>query len=220
MSFLTEREGSLGELYFRKVFTSPFYFRGYRRFYPLHPFYTPGAIRYLSKRVKHDSNIFEWGAGVSTLWFAQHGSNVIAVEHNENWFKYINQQLKKRGINNSKVVFLPENAQGFSYPWKIDWKFYPILGSEPKNPGLKNYIFDINKYPDAFFDIIVIDGRERLPCLFHARDKLKQTGILVFDDSARPRYKKCFTILKDWYFKQYNFGLKQTTIFARNKNSL
>ena len=85
---------------------------------------------------------------------------------------------------------------------------------------MKNYIFAIDTYANSSFDIIVIDGRERLPCLLHAVDKLKNDGILVFDDSARPRYKECFNILEGWYFKQFDFGLKQTTIFARNKNSL
>jgi hypothetical protein len=39
-------------------------------------------------------------------------------------------------------------------------------------------------------------------------------------DSARPRYEKCFTILKDWEYIKFNFGLKQTAIFARNRDDL
>lgn len=220
MSWKTEREGSLVDLYARRVFTSLFYFRGYRKLFPSYPYYTPGAIRYISTRINQDTRVFEWGAGMSTIWYAQNASKCIAIEHDKNWYIRIKNELVNRKITNSEILFIPEKTGDIKYSWHTEWKHYPLLGRTPVNPGLKDYIFAIDSYPDRYFDIIVVDGRERLPCLLHAMDKLRENGILIFDDSARPRYKKCFEILEKWHCLRFNFGLKQTAIFARDKNRL
>ena len=220
MSADQERSGNWIELYIRKLVTSLFYFRGYRVLFPSNPFYTPGAVRYISKYLNPEMKLFEWGAGISSVWYARRIGEYIAVEHNEQWFNRVQISLRNKGLSSAKLLFAPEKQTGRKYGWQNEWRYYDQINECPQNTELKDYIFSIDAYPDAYFDVIVIDGRERIPCLLHARDKLNQHGILIFDDSARPRYNKCFTILKDWEFIQFDFGLKQTTIFARNRDDL
>ena len=78
----------------------------------------------------------------------------------------------------------------------------------------------INKYPDQQFDVILIDGRERVGCFSNSIDKLKKGGIIVLDDSFRIRYTPIFNILnsnmfKKWKIIRYNYGYLQTTTFVK-----
>ena len=41
-------------------------------------------------------------------------------------------------------------------------------------------------------DVIAVDGRDRVNCVKHAMPKLKPGGVLVLDDSHRPRYREAF----------------------------
>jgi hypothetical protein len=199
MSWKTEREGSLPDLFVRHIFTSLFYFRGYRILFPSYPYYTPGAIHYISTQISPDMRVLECGAGMSTIWYAKHVSECITIEHDKNWHNKIKNELVNRNITNSEIIFLPEKTGDVKYSWNTEWKHCAVLGRAPVNPGLKDYIFAIDSYPDRYFDIIVIDGMERLPCLLHALDKLHESGILLCDDSTRPRYKKCYEILEKWH---------------------
>lgn len=46
------------------------------------PWFTYKAIEWLDQNIKPDWNIFEWGAGGSTVYFKERSSNVISIEHN------------------------------------------------------------------------------------------------------------------------------------------
>lgn len=220
MSLRQERSVNWLELYSRKLVTSVLYFRGYRILYPSNPLYAPGAVRYLSKFLNPEMKLFEWGAGISSVWYAKRITEYVAVEHDEQWFKRIQKSLRDQHLLTAKLLYTPEKDSNDIFSWQSDWRYYDLIKECPGNPNLKDYIFSIDTYPDAYFDIIVIDGRERIPCLLHAREKLNHHGIIIFDDSARPRYEKCFTILKDWEYIKFDFGLKQTAIFARNRDDL
>jgi predicted O-methyltransferase YrrM len=39
------------------------------------------------------------------------------------------------------------------------------------------------------FDLVVVDGRARQSCLTHALPRLRGDGLVVFDNSARRRYR-------------------------------
>ena len=39
------------------------------------------------------------------------------------------------------------------------------------------------------FDLVVVDGRARVACLQHAAKRLAPGGIVLFDDTQRPRYR-------------------------------
>jgi hypothetical protein len=50
------------------------------------------------------------------------------------------------------------------------------------------YVTAIDQYPDAHFDIVVVDGRARPACMRHAITKVKKSGLLVLDNSERRYY--------------------------------
>ena len=79
---------------------------------------------------------------------------------------------------------------------------------------------------DKKFDIIVIDGRERIKCTKNAVNAIKEEGIIIFDNSDVPSYKIALDFLKDNGFKELEFRgmgpcssiIWSTSIFYRDKN--
>lgn len=143
-----------------------------------------------TKRVR----VFEYGGGGSTLWFAARAEHVHTVEHESGWV----QQLKSQTSSLSNVT--------------ID---HVDLTADP-GP----YIHAIDAWPDEHFDLVVVDGRERVACVQQALPKLRPGGLLILDDTDRGRYRPAFDLV-DWPRQTFigfapckpTFGY--TTVFSR-----
>lgn len=72
------------------------------------PWLTYPAIRFLAPRIRSDFAVFEFGAGGSTLWWAERVARVVAVEHNPVWLDVVRQ----RAPGNATVLF----AEAEGYP--------------------------------------------------------------------------------------------------------
>ena len=59
-----------------------------------------------------------------------------------------------------------------------------------------------DEFPEESFDLILVDGRDRIKCIEKAHSKVKPNGILMLDNSERERYNAVFDILKDWKIKK------------------
>jgi len=78
------------------------------------------------------------------------------------------------------------------------------------------------------FDIVVIDGRERVACAVHAIGSLTPHGVIVWDNSDRTKYEPGLKLLTDHGFRSVEFfGLGPvlaepwgTSIFYRPSNCL
>jgi hypothetical protein len=53
------------------------------------PWYTYACQSFLTKRVRPDFRVFEYGSGHSTLWWSQRVAHVTSVEHNPRWYERI-----------------------------------------------------------------------------------------------------------------------------------
>lgn len=78
------------------------------------------------------------------------------------------------------------------------------------------------------FDVIVIDGRNRVDCAKNSIDCLTDEGVIVWDNSDRQRYAEGYSFLLENGFKRLNFWgtgaliLNQwcTSVFYRPNNCL
>jgi hypothetical protein len=70
------------------------------------PWFTYPAIEYLTQLDLKNKNIFEWGSGHSSLFFAERCKTIISVESNPEWFAYMQSNLKP----NQKVIFSDEDS--------------------------------------------------------------------------------------------------------------
>lgn len=188
-----ERQCGLLEFWLRRTYSSIAYHRIYRKRHPENPYYVPAVVKFLSELLENkQARVFEWGSGISTVWYARNAKSLIAIEHNEEWYRKVTGWLKTNKLDNVELKYIP-----------------PIDGS------FQNYSQTILKYDDEFFDVVAVDGRNRVDCVKQAINKVKIGGLLILDDSHRARYQPVFNLLINYEHKRYDFGILQTTIFRR-----
>ncbi len=98
-------------------------------------------------------------------------------------------------------------------PWD-NWKGNKLVGLPPK-PQFHPYFQKIQKYPDNYFDFVLIDGRARVACMINEIDKIKNEGILILDNSDREKYHSIFYIFDGWKMVDFSNGLQLTTVLIR-----
>ena len=162
------------------------------------PWVTYSFIDFIKDRIKKEHSVFEFGSGNSTYFYARYAGMVVSVEHDQEWYKKI-------------VDTKPENAE--------------MIFTELVTDG------DYCRMPlklDTQFDIIIVDGRDRVNCCKQAVAALTPGGVVVLDDSEREFYGPGVKFLKDNGFKQLSFsgispGLfynKATSVFYKADNCL
>ena len=162
------------------------------------PWVTYSFIDFISERLNTNMDIFEYGSGNSTLWYAKKVSSVTSVEHDKKWFEKIKNSMPQNVNLNYQELVYGERYSAFST--KIEKKF----------------------------DIVIVDGRDRVNCVKNAIDSIKENGIIILDDSERMAYSEGVNFLLNNNFSKLDFwgispGLfykKNTTIFYRKDNCL
>jgi len=99
------------------------------------------------------ARVFEYGAGMSTVWFSSVANSIVSVESNSEWhnrISYLTAHLENVQI---KLVENPND-----YAEYID-----------NIPGL--------------FDIVVVDGVNREHCVRRSVSKLRVGGLLIADNT-------------------------------------
>jgi hypothetical protein len=165
------------------------------------PWYTYAALEWLAPRVRPTDRVFEYGAGNSTVWFGRHSKQVVSVEHDARWLAEVRSMA---GANVTLLLRTPHPEE---------------LAANGNSP----YVTAINEFPPASFDIIVIDGVERVACAALAPARLKSDGSIIFDDSSRPASQPGIECLHQQGFGRLDFygfttqvGVRKcTSIFSR-----
>lgn len=160
------------------------------------PWITYSAMEFLQKRIKKDMHVLEYGCGGSTFWWAERVTEIISIEHDKKWY----EKIKKGILPNVKLVWLNLVYGG-------DYSAYVL------------------KYRQ-YFDIVVIDGRDRVNCLRNSLNALKDDGIVLFDNTDREEYKEAYDLLSQKGFRELEFvGLapcvsfkSKTSIYYRQNN--
>ena len=162
------------------------------------PWITYPAIEFLGKRINKQMSVFEFGCGNSTLWWASRVKEIISVEHDKRWYEKF-------------APIVPQNVT-------INYVALEDGGAYAKK---------ISAY-EKQFDIIIIDGRDRINCVVSALDSIKKEGVIIWDNSDRNKYQRGIKLLMDNGFRKIAFigmgpvaNLKsETGIFYRDNNVL
>lgn len=162
------------------------------------PWVTYSFIDFISTRIKKNHQVFEFGSGNSTYYYASRAAKVVSVEHDRAWFDKISASTP----SNSEMLFTELTENG-------DYSRKPLM-------------------LDSKFDIIIVDGRDRVNCCYHSIEALSDDGVVVLDDSERDKYAPAISFFKDKGFKELSFsgispGLfyrKSTSVFYRPQNCL
>ena len=162
------------------------------------PWVTYSFIDFIKTRLNKDLTIFEYGSGNSTLFYAQRVKRVVSVEHDEAWF---NKIVQEKAANAEMIFTALEKGGEYS-------KKATLL--------------------DEKFDIIIVDGRDRVNCCRNSLDALTTKGVIILDDSERDSYQDARVFLTEKGFKELPFtgispGLfynKATSVFYKPDNCL
>ncbi len=82
-------------------------------FRPVVPWLTFPAIRFLRGRIRGSSKVFEWGSGMSTLWFERRCAEVWAVEDDPGWCATITRRARKAKVVLRRGRSYIEAIEGF-----------------------------------------------------------------------------------------------------------
>ncbi len=183
------------------------------------PWITFGAFAALQAYLRPQMSVFEWGSGGSTLYFNNHAQQVISIEHDAAWFQTVATLLKQAPEHHTTYQLIPPDAAGETIPTGA----VPFTSADEHYVGLTffHYASAIRNYPDANFDLIIVDGRARVACLAEAWNKLKIGGILVLDNSDRAAYEVRVNVFGKYIRKNYygpgpyNKSFWQTSLFTK-----
>jgi precorrin-6B methylase 2 len=176
----------------------------YRRLKPVDannqpiPWVTYSFIHFVGQRLKPDFTVFEFGSGNSTLYYGARVSKVTAIEHETGWHSQISKQV-------------PANVQVELVALDTNGNYAGFASSR-----------------DEKYDLIIVDGRDRVNCVKRSVQALSARGVLVLDDSEREEYKEAIEFMSQSGFRKLDFwGIapgvfmdKSTTIFYRASNCL
>ena len=166
------------------------------------PWMTYPAIEFLKKNLTKNHEIFEFGCGASTLFFAPQVKKVTGLETNFRWLGIVKEKLDISQFTNVEMQLMADGLTSKSYE------------NFPKNCEQK-------------FDLIIIDSIKRFNCAKNSITALKSGGSIILDDSERKNYKKIFDFFTaEGFLTRDFFGIapgqlriKNTTIFTKPEHA-
>lgn len=162
------------------------------------PWVTYPFIDFIKERIKKDHAVFEFGSGNSTLFYARAAKNVVSVEHDKEWL----EKIKATAPANSKMIYTP-------LVYDEEYCRMPLRAGEK-------------------FNMIIVDGRDRVNCCKNCLEALTDDGVVVLDDSEREQYAEGVSYLIGKGFKHLSFSgispgffyRKSTSVFYKADNCL
>jgi hypothetical protein len=160
------------------------------------PWITYPAIDFLDERLNKQMSVFEFGCGGSTFWWAERTKSVDSVEHLKNWFDDL--RVKVPANVDLHLVELQPNGAYCRTPMSLN----------------------------RSFDLVMIDGRDRVNCAIQSVGALKPDGVILWDNAERTEYQAGYDFLKAKGFKRLDFyGMGpsrvvkwSTALFYRSEN--
>lgn len=165
------------------------------------------AIQFLDGWLKKDMNVFEYGSGGSTIYWAKRAGNLVSVEHDREWYNMVAGHIAELKLSNTEYILSePETDASFDQKSAQCPADFISSRAQYKGKNFDSYAKQIEKYPPGYFDLVIVDGRVRASCIMLAMDKIKKGGILLLDNADRKAYIEPFPELKDrrkWKLKKY-----------------
>jgi hypothetical protein len=175
------------------------------------PWLSPAAISILDKCLNSSMHGLEYGSGRSTRFFSKRLKQLVSIEHHQEWYDLVSQELNDEDIKNVTYLKIeggrPESKKDIEKRYKSDYL--------EDNQNYKDYYSRVSDFPDSYFDFILIDGRARVECSIRAIPKLKSGGIFILDNSERRRYEIVHNELSNWKRINTTSGLTDTTIWFK-----
>ncbi|VUD52254.1 hypothetical protein TDB9533_01593 [Thalassocella blandensis] len=162
------------------------------------PWLNFGFVNFLNDRLQKDLTLFEFGSGFSTHYYAARVLQVTSVEHEKCWYDHVNKDMPA----NVTLLYRALDKNG-------------------------DYCQSIHHVKQSY-DLVMVDGRDRVNCLKQSVNALTPRGVVLLDDSQRDKYQEGITFMQQQGFRILHFegmkpkgtGMSRTTVFYRKENCL
>ncbi len=162
------------------------------------PWMSYAMIALLDERLDAGHTLFEFGSGFSTRFFAERVGRVVSVEYDPQWFERVRAEL-------------PGHCTLIQQAEDTDGDFCRVASRQGVD-----------------FDVIVVDGRDRVNCVKQSVDHLSPAGVMLLDDSDRPKYQPALQVMAERGFRTLHlpslapleFRTHRTSVFYRDGNCL
>jgi hypothetical protein len=155
------------------------------------PWITYQARVFLERLLHPGMVVLEYGCGGSSLFFLRRVARLVSVEHDPAWHRQVLQEIEKCGFRHGEIHLVRDETRDTTRP---------ICDADTPH-----YVAFIDAFPDATFDLVLVDGEARVSCFHHACPKLKMGGWLVLDNSERPEYAEIHRCLAEMNWKKVSF---------------
>lgn len=133
------------------------------------------------------ARILEFGSGSSTIFLLSRGATVTTVEHHEGWAEAVQEVASARELGDRLTLL------------RRDRPYANVVDGFAEGTR---------------FDILLLDGRERIECLRRALPLVAPDGLVLLDDAQRDRYWPAFRLLADRACVTFESATCQTAIWA------
>lgn len=157
------------------------------------PFMQKNEIELYSKYLKKAKNLFEFGAGNSTLYAETFSNieNIYSIDNDKKWCDYIKSKSSTNKINITYINTGP--IKNFGIPLN-ETKFDDGNPLKKLQPNYYNFINNI----DIDVDTILIDGRWRVMSGIKTWEKYKEKDVTVIIHDYLER-KHYYGVLDNYY---------------------
>jgi len=122
------------------------------------PLYTYPTIDFLHQHDFSAKDVFEFGSGMSTLWWGQRARRVVAAENNKEWYETVRTRYVRDNPNATNVEVLYGTGAR---------EFAALVHSAGVN-----------------YDVIIVDGASnRHNCAHEGLKRLRKGGMVILDNA-------------------------------------
>ena len=154
------------------------------------PWMNYAIINFLNKRLHKDLTLFEYGSGYSTMFYAGLVAQVTSLEYDQEWL----EKMKDMVPDNVELLYIKND---------IDGDYCRAIETTNKK-----------------FDVVIVDGRDRVNCVKVGLHHLSDRGVLVLDDSHREKYAAAIEYAVSQGFRVLDFEGMKPTKYAIDKSTL
>ena len=174
------------------------------------PWFTYSAISFLGNLDLRELNVFELGAGNSTLWFAKKGANVCSIESNLEFYQHLRKRIPDR-VNLIQVENLSTVKELPNYVTNAE---IIVIDSTHRVHDAEIISWHLRTIEHKKLDMIIFDNSERYPSLIKSlSEKLNLIQIDFIGLGPVNDYEWSTSILIN-----RNFGIKNNQKFSSSSS--